>query len=79
KTVEEVPVNPNEGTVEGTSNQETEKPVQPAEESTTNSEKVSPDTSSENTGEESSNPSDSTTSVGESNKPEHNDSKNENS
>lgn len=53
--------------------------VQPAEESTTNSEKVSPDTSSENTGEVSSNPSDSTTSVGESNKPEHNDSKNENS
>ncbi|HEU3786919.1 TPA: immunoglobulin A1 protease [Streptococcus pneumoniae] len=79
KPTEETPVNPNEGTVEGTSNQETEKPVQPAEESTTNSEKVSPDTSSENTGEESSNPSDSTTSVGESNKPEHNDSKNENS
>ncbi|MEE5482079.1 immunoglobulin A1 protease, partial [Streptococcus pneumoniae] len=51
KTREEVPVNPNEGTVEGTSNQETENPVQPAEESTTNSEKVSPDTSSENTGE----------------------------
>ncbi len=48
KTREEVPVNPNEGTVEGTSNQETENPVQPAEESTTNSEKVSPDTSSEN-------------------------------
>ncbi|HGJ1214197.1 TPA: ZmpA/ZmpB/ZmpC family metallo-endopeptidase [Streptococcus pneumoniae] len=69
---EEVPVNPNEGTVEGTSNQETENPVQPAEESTTNSEKVSPDTSSENTGEVSSNPSDSTTSVGESNKPEKN-------
>ncbi|CMV37008.1 immunoglobulin A1 protease [Streptococcus pneumoniae] len=79
KPTEETPVNPNEGTVEGTSNQETEKPVQPAEESTTNSEKVSPDTSSENTGEVSSNPSDSTTSVGESNKPEHNDSKNENS
>ncbi|VOW53985.1 immunoglobulin A1 protease [Streptococcus pneumoniae] len=72
KTGEEVPVNPNEGTVEGTSNQETENPVQPAEESTTNSEKVSPDTSSENTGEVSSNPSDSTTSVGESNKPEKN-------
>ncbi|WP_186006955.1 hypothetical protein, partial [Streptococcus pneumoniae] len=72
-------VNPNEGTTEGTSIQEAENPVQPAEESTTNSEKVSPDTSSENTGEESSNPSDSTTSVGESNKPEHNDSKNENS
>ncbi|HHK7827736.1 TPA: ZmpA/ZmpB/ZmpC family metallo-endopeptidase, partial [Streptococcus pneumoniae] len=50
----------------------TENPVQPAEESTTNSEKVSPDTSSENTGEVSSNPSDSTTSVGESNKPEKN-------
>ncbi|HEW4988683.1 TPA: immunoglobulin A1 protease [Streptococcus pneumoniae] len=76
---EEVPVNPNEGTTEGTSIQEAENPVQPAEESTTNSEKVSPDTSSENTGEVSSNPSDSTTSVGESNKPEHNDSKNENS
>lgn len=59
--------------------EEAENPVQPAEESTTNSEKVSPDTSSENTGEVSSNPSDSTTSVGESNKPEHNDSKNENS
>ncbi|VRJ85872.1 immunoglobulin A1 protease [Streptococcus pneumoniae] len=76
---EETPVNPNEGTTEGTSIQEAENPVQPAEESTTNSEKVSPDTSSENTGEESSNPSDSTTSVGESNRPEHNDSKNENS
>ncbi|HHA9454289.1 TPA: immunoglobulin A1 protease [Streptococcus pneumoniae] len=72
KTVEEVPVNPNEGTVEGTSNQETEKPVQPAEESTTNSEKVSPDTSSENTGEESSNPSDSKPPVEESNQPEKN-------
>lgn len=70
KPTEETPVNPNEGTVEGTSNQETENPVQPAEESTTNSEKVSPDTSSENTGEVSSNPSDSTTSVGESNQPE---------
>ncbi|VRR34409.1 IgA-protease [Streptococcus pneumoniae] len=34
KTREEVPVNPNEGTVEGTSNQETENPVQPAEETT---------------------------------------------
>ncbi|MDS9022944.1 immunoglobulin A1 protease [Streptococcus pneumoniae] len=79
KPTEETPVNPNEGTVEGTSNQETENPVQPAEESTTNSEKVSPDTSSENTGEVSSNPSDSTTSVGESNQPENNDSKNENS
>lgn len=76
---EEVPVNPNEGTTEGTSIQGAENPVQPAEESTTNSEKVSPDTSSENTGEVSNKPSDSTTSVGESNKPEHNDSKNENS
>ncbi|HGQ8606147.1 TPA: ZmpA/ZmpB/ZmpC family metallo-endopeptidase [Streptococcus pneumoniae] len=72
KTVEEVPVNPNEGTTEGTSIQEAENPVQPAEESTTNSEKVSPDTSSKNTGEVSSNPSDSTTSVGESNQPEKN-------
>lgn len=79
KPTEETPVNPNEGTTEGTSIQEAENPVQAAEESTTNSEKVSPDTSSENTGEVSSNPSDSTTSVGESNKPEHNDSKNENS
>ncbi|CJK58788.1 immunoglobulin A1 protease [Streptococcus pneumoniae] len=69
---EEVPVKPNEGTTEGTSIQEAENPVQPAEESTTNSEKVSPDTSSENTGEVSSNPSDSTTSVGESNQPEKN-------
>ncbi|MDG9472432.1 immunoglobulin A1 protease [Streptococcus pneumoniae] len=69
KPTEETPVNPNEGTTEGTSIQEVENPVQPAEESTTNSEKVSPDTSSENTGEVSSNPSDST----------HNDSKNENS
>ncbi|VLT77840.1 immunoglobulin A1 protease [Streptococcus pneumoniae] len=72
KTVEEVPVNPNEGTVEGTSNQETEKPVQPAEESTTNSEKVSPDTSSENTGEVSNKPSDSKPPVEESNQPEKN-------
>ncbi|CIS36028.1 immunoglobulin A1 protease [Streptococcus pneumoniae] len=79
KPTEETPVNPNEGTTEGTSIQGAENPVQPAEESTTNSEKVSPDTSSENTGEVSSNPSDSITSVGESNKPEHNDSKNENS
>ncbi|HET0178037.1 TPA: immunoglobulin A1 protease [Streptococcus pneumoniae] len=79
KPTEETPVNPNEGTTEGTSIQEAENPVQPAEETQTNSGKVSPDTSSENTGEESSNPSDSTTSVGESNKPEHNDSKNENS
>ncbi|VOU08530.1 IgA-protease [Streptococcus pneumoniae] len=70
KTGEEVPVNPNEGTVEGTSNQETENPVQPAEESTTNSEKVSPDTSSENTGEVSNKPSDSKPPVEESNQPE---------
>ncbi|VQM25392.1 IgA-protease [Streptococcus pneumoniae] len=79
KPTEETPVNPNEGTTEGISIQGAENPVQPAEESTTNSEKVSPDTSSENTGEVSSNPSDSTTSVVESNKPENNDSKNENS
>ncbi|HFN0149184.1 TPA: immunoglobulin A1 protease [Streptococcus pneumoniae] len=72
KTGEEVPVNPNEGTVEGTSNQETENPVQPAEESTTNSEKVSPDTSSENTGEVSNKPSDSKPPVEESNQPEKN-------
>ncbi|SNO14851.1 immunoglobulin A1 protease [Streptococcus pneumoniae] len=72
KTGEEVPVNPNEGTVEGTSNQETENPVQPAEESTTNSEKVSPDTSSENTGEVSNKPSDSKPAVEESNQPEKN-------
>ncbi|MDG9649163.1 immunoglobulin A1 protease [Streptococcus pneumoniae] len=72
KTVEEVPVNPNEGTTEGTSIQEAENPVQPAEESTTNSEKVSPDTSSENTGEVSSNPSDSKPPVEESNQPEKN-------
>ncbi|WP_152160824.1 G5 domain-containing protein, partial [Streptococcus pneumoniae] len=51
KPTEETPVNPNEGTTEGTSIQGAENPVQPAEESTTNSEKVSPDTSSENTGE----------------------------
>ncbi|HGQ1285434.1 TPA: ZmpA/ZmpB/ZmpC family metallo-endopeptidase [Streptococcus pneumoniae] len=69
---EEVPVNPNEGTVEGTSNQETENPVQPAEESTTNSEKVSPDTSSEDTGEVSNKPSDSKPPVEESNQPEKN-------
>lgn len=79
KTVEEVPVKPNEGTTEGTSNQEAENPVQPAEESTTNSEKVSPDTSKENTGEVSSNPSDSTTSVEETNKPEKDESKDETS
>lgn len=70
KTVEEVPVNPTEGSTEGTSNQGTENPVQSAEESTTNSEKVSPDTSKENTEEMSSIPSDSTTSVEETNKPE---------
>ncbi|WP_172924066.1 ZmpA/ZmpB/ZmpC family metallo-endopeptidase [Streptococcus sp. 1449] len=70
KTVEEVPVKPNEGTTEGTSTQGAENPVQSAEESTTNSEKVSPDTSNENTGEVSSNPSNSTTSVEETNKPE---------
>lgn len=56
KTVEEVPVNPNEGTVEGTSNQETEKPVQPAEETQTNSGKIA----NENTGEVSNNSSKST-------------------
>ncbi|HGQ1739314.1 immunoglobulin A1 protease [Streptococcus pneumoniae] len=69
---EETPVNPNEGTTEGTSIQEAENPVQPAEESTTNSEKVSPDTSSENTGEVSNKPSDSKPPVEESNQPEKN-------
>lgn len=73
------PETPVEKTKEQGPEKTEEVPVKPTEESTTNSEKVSPDTSSENTGEESSNPSDSTTSVGESNKPEHNDSKNENS
>ncbi|HEW7187457.1 TPA: G5 domain-containing protein [Streptococcus pneumoniae] len=63
KTVEEVPVNPNEGTVEGTSNQETEKPVQPAEETQTNSGKIA----NENTGEVSNKPSDSKPPVEESN------------
>ncbi|MDG7518334.1 ZmpA/ZmpB/ZmpC family metallo-endopeptidase [Streptococcus pneumoniae] len=72
KPTEETPVNPNEGTTEGTSIQEAENPVQPAEESTTNSEKVSPDTSSENTGEESNKPSDSKPPVEESNQPEKN-------
>ncbi|HGR1014861.1 TPA: ZmpA/ZmpB/ZmpC family metallo-endopeptidase [Streptococcus pneumoniae] len=72
KPTEETPVNPNEGTTEGTSIQGAENPVQPAEESTTNSEKVSPDTSSENTGEVSSNPSDSKPPVEESNQPEKN-------
>ncbi|MFR7287993.1 immunoglobulin A1 protease [Streptococcus pneumoniae] len=68
KTVEEVPVNPNEGTVEGTSNQETEKPVQPAEETQTNSGKIA----NENTGEVSNKPSDSKSPVEESNQPEKN-------
>lgn len=68
KTVEEVPVTPNEGTVEGTSNQETEKPVQPAEETQTNSGKIA----NENTGEVSNKPSDSKPPVEESNKPEKN-------
>lgn len=72
KPTEETPVNPNEGTTEGTSIQEAENPVQPAEESTTNSEKVSPDTSSENTGEVSNKPSDSKPPVEESNQPEKN-------
>ncbi|HGQ7752842.1 TPA: immunoglobulin A1 protease [Streptococcus pneumoniae] len=68
KTVEEVPVNPNEGTVEGTSNQETEKQVQPAEETQTNSGKIA----NENTGEVSNKPSDSKPPVEESNQPEKN-------
>lgn len=68
KTVEEVPVNPNEGIVEGTSNQETEKPVQPAEETQTNSGKIA----NENTGEVSNKPSDSKPPVEESNQPEKN-------
>lgn len=68
KTVEEVPVKPNEGTVEGTSNQETEKPVQPAEETQTNSGKIA----NENTGEVSNKPSDSKPPVEESNQPEKN-------
>ncbi|TVV88875.1 YSIRK-type signal peptide-containing protein, partial [Streptococcus pneumoniae] len=76
---EEVPVNPTEGTTEGTSNQGAQNPVQPAEESTTNSEKVSPDTSNENTGEVSSNPSDSKPPVEETNKPEKDESKDETS
>lgn len=66
KTVEEVPVNTNEGTVEGTSNQETETPVQPAEETQTNSGKIA----NENTGEVSNKPSDSKPPVEESNQPE---------
>ncbi|VJR60507.1 immunoglobulin A1 protease [Streptococcus pneumoniae] len=65
---EETPVNPNEGTVEGTSNQETEKPVQPAEETQTNSGKIA----NENTGEVSNKPSDSKPPVEESNQPEKN-------
>lgn len=76
---EEVPVNPTEGTTEGTSNQGAKNPVQPAEESTTNSEKISPDTSNENTGEVSSNPSDSKPPVEETNKPEKDESKDETS
>ncbi|MTV80148.1 YSIRK-type signal peptide-containing protein, partial [Streptococcus pneumoniae] len=72
KPTEETPVNPNEGTTEGTSIQEAENPVQPAEESTSNSDKVSPDTSSENTGEVSNKPSDSKPPVEESNQPEKN-------
>ncbi|HEU1266813.1 TPA: YSIRK-type signal peptide-containing protein [Streptococcus pneumoniae] len=76
---EEVPVNPTEGTTEGTSNQGAKNPVQPAEESTTNSEKISPDTSNENTGEVSSNPSDSKLPVEETNKPEKDESKDETS
>lgn len=72
KPTEETPVNPNEGTTEGTSIQGAENPVQPAEESTTNSEKVSPDTSNENTGEVSNKPSDSKPPVEESNQPEKN-------
>ncbi|MDS3234016.1 immunoglobulin A1 protease [Streptococcus pneumoniae] len=68
KTVEEVPVNPNEGTVEGTSNQEAENPVQPAEETQTNSGKIA----NENTGEVSNKPSDSKPPVEESNQPEKN-------
>lgn len=65
---EETPVNSNEGTVEGTSNQETEKPVQPAEETQTNSGKIA----NENTGEVSNKPSDSKPPVEESNQPEKN-------
>ncbi|VQY28978.1 immunoglobulin A1 protease [Streptococcus pneumoniae] len=76
---EEVPVNLTEGTTEGTSNQGAKNPVQPAEESTTNSEKISPDTSNENTGEVSSNPSDSKPPVEETNKPEKDESKDETS
>ncbi|HGK8680985.1 TPA: immunoglobulin A1 protease [Streptococcus pneumoniae] len=68
KPTEETPVNPNEGTVEGTSNQETEKPVQPAEETQTNSGKIA----NENTGEVSNKPSDSKPPVEESNQPEKN-------
>ncbi|VMA62074.1 immunoglobulin A1 protease [Streptococcus pneumoniae] len=68
KTVEEVPVNPNEGTTEGTSIQEAENPVQPAEETQTNSGKIA----NENTGEVSNKPSDSKPPVEESNQPEKN-------
>ncbi|HGJ3463661.1 TPA: ZmpA/ZmpB/ZmpC family metallo-endopeptidase [Streptococcus pneumoniae] len=68
KTVEEVPVNPNEGTTEGTSIQEAENPVQPVEETQTNSGKIA----NENTGEVSNKPSDSKPPVEESNQPEKN-------
>ncbi len=51
KTVEEVPVNPTEGSTEGTSNQEAENPVQPAEESTTNSGEDATPKSGEKSGE----------------------------
>lgn len=54
--------------MEGTSNQETEKPVQPAEETQTNSGKIA----NENTGEVSNKPSDSKPPVEESNQPEKN-------
>ncbi|HET5536838.1 TPA: G5 domain-containing protein [Streptococcus pneumoniae] len=65
---EEVPVKPNEGTTEGTSIQEAENPVQPAEETQTNSGKIA----NENTGEVSNKPSDSKPPVEESNQPEKN-------
>ncbi|TMR81012.1 YSIRK-type signal peptide-containing protein [Streptococcus pseudopneumoniae] len=51
KTVEEVPVNPTEGSTEGTSNQGTENPVQSAEESTTNSGEDATPKSGEKSGE----------------------------
>ncbi|HIH3971898.1 TPA: ZmpA/ZmpB/ZmpC family metallo-endopeptidase [Streptococcus pneumoniae] len=68
KPTEETPVNPNEGTTEGTSIQEAENPVQPAEETQTNSGKIA----NENTGEVSNKPSDSKPPVEESNQPEKN-------